>query len=203
MLCCSILSFVSSLEVVCMRCHEHIPDSHVWPYEYFCALSSWKTRIKMGMWIQELLLYIYGPNEAIHQALGRPAVANIVIPPGIIPPRAPLQQGKKVTIYEWCSVMLRAVNRFGEIYSHPWVWLVLCGNIAVHHNMSGSTSAWKAAWLTLASFPLSWYTQAATFEGTLHRPPTTLTHVCTRACCVHPFLYTFRCQCRSKFGQSP
>ena len=51
-LCCSILSFVSSLEVVCvwvtMIC------SRSWPYECFCALSSWKTRMgmvrKMGIW---------------------------------------------------------------------------------------------------------------------------------------------------------
>ena len=55
---------------------------------------------------------IYGPNDHVHRALGLPAVAHLVMPSGIVPPRIPLQQGKKVTIHVY---ELIAVNGFGGL----------------------------------------------------------------------------------------
>ena len=136
--------------------------------------------MKKGMGIQGLLLC----TAPLKAPTGDWGVANIIIPPGIVPPL----QGEKVTIYECCSVMLIAVNRFGElIFCTQPSASVACA--VWEHRSHQSTNANKSgdlllpishSWpqhyfwqhkcmrnMTLACFLPSRYAQEATFEGTL------------------------------------
>ena len=112
--CCAV-AFPNSLEFVCKRCHDSYQILMCDLIKFLCTEQlpehNEDEEPEEG---DPRAVIIYGTSDRVHRALGLPAVANLIMPPGIVPPRIPLQQGKKVTIhvYECCSVMLIAVHGF-------------------------------------------------------------------------------------------
>ena len=122
--CCSNLSFVSSLNLVCIRCH----DPYQIPMRDLMNTEQLSDQDGNGEEDGDPgAVIVYSPNEEVHRALALTAVANLTLPP-VVPPRTPLQQ---VTIYGCCSVMLIAVNRL--------MGLAFC----TQSSMSGACAVWE------------------------------------------------------------